>query len=911
MSIQKPFLILLISLALAPLRVAIAAVAEPPRVAMPEKHRALLKEHCVSCHGAEKQKGKFRVDDLSFSLGDIETSEKWQKVLNQMNSGEMPPEEEKQPPNAAKTDFLDDLSNVMVAARKALADRNGAITIRRLNRREYGNSLRELLGVEINATELPADTGNGAFDTMGANLFMSGNQLEQYLALGREALDEAFEWQAAMGLERKIRVEAEEAASQKVRKKYQDDLDALERAKKWVAAVDAAMARPENAEVVATLRKEAKSEDSVRREWEKIKGAPAPEDFGFVTKQNTADLAHHALQFGTAAGKGYTRAYREAYLGMPDVERGGYLTVGGGLEMLSHDHITLSVPREWEMVSGDYMFRVRIAATDKATPERKFIEFGVAPVHTESPFLSTHQVTGTMQNPQIIEIPITLTRHHAERANRTLFIREKGIRDHYTQAQSKFGAAKAKNGIGPDFAIWVDWMELERIPDSRKGQATAIAALGIPLDDKAAPGSEEVRAALGGFCMKAFRGAMPEPGYIDKLTRLYGSRLEAGDKHSAALKRALAVALSSPQFLYLAEPVEDNERRPLSAAELATRLSYFLWGAPPDATLLDLAARAELTKPEVLAEQTQRLLDDPRSRGFTRPFVQQWLGLERLDFFEFNRKLFPRFDASTKLAAREEIFATFEHILRENASVRDFLKSDYAIINGVLAEYYGIAGVESDAFQKVALPENSARGGLLGMAAVMAMGGNGEHTSPVERGAWVLRKLLNDPPPPAPANVPQITRLAGKVLTTRERLSAHQEDAQCASCHRKIDPIGFGLENFDAVGQWRTQDTYQVMDETGKPVKGASKTWQIDASATLHKGPAFQDYFQLRDRIAEKSGAFSKGFSETLIEYALGRPIGFRDAPLVAAMVERAGQKRLAVREFIHALVESKEFQTK
>jgi hypothetical protein len=197
------------------------------------------------------------------------------------------------------------------------------------------------------------------------------------------------------------------------------------------------------------------------------------------------------------------------------------------------------------------------------------------------------------------------------------------------------------------------------------------------------------------------------------------------------------------------------------------------------------------------------------------------------------------------------------------------------------------------------------------MAAVMAMGGNGEHTSPVERGAWVLRKLLNDPPPPAPANVPQITRLAGKVLTTRERLSAHQEDAQCASCHRKIDPIGFGLENFDAVGQWRTHDTYQVMDETGKPVKGASTTWQIDSSATLHKGPSFQDYFQLRDRIGEKAGAFSKGFSEALIEYALGRPIGFRDAPLVAAMVERAGQKRLALREFIHALVESKEFQTK
>jgi Protein of unknown function (DUF1588)/Protein of unknown function (DUF1585) len=175
----------------------------------------------------------------------------------------------------------------------------------------------------------------------------------------------------------------------------------------------------------------------------------------------------------------------------------------------------------------------------------------------------------------------------------------------------------------------------------------------------------------------------------------------------------------------------------------------------------------------------------------------------------------------------------------------------------------------------------------------------------------VLRKLLNDPPPPAPANVPQITRLAGKVLTTRERLQAHQEDAQCASCHRKIDPLGFGLENFDAVGQWRTEDTYQVMDDKGKPVKGASKTWPIEASSQFHKGPAFKSYSELRDIIASKSGDFAKGFSMALIEYALGRPVGFRDEPLIAEMVRGSGGKNLALREFIHTLVSSREFKTK
>jgi mono/diheme cytochrome c family protein len=887
-----------------------ASAENVPRAVMPASHRLLLQQHCFGCHDADTQEGSVRLDNLPLAIADIKTAERWQKVLNVLNAGEMPPESEPQPASAAKADFLDALSNVMVVARKSLADAGGRVVIRRLNRREYSNTLRELLGVEINVTELPADTSTGAFDTAGANLFMSENQVEQYLALGRAALDEAFEWQAAMGLEQKIRVEAEETSRQ-VGKKYQDELDALERARNWVAAVEAAMAKPENAAVVAELRKDAKDDGAVRLQWRKIQGAPAPEDFGFVTKQNSADLAHYHLSFGTPAAKGYMRAYREAYLNMPDLERGAYLTIGGGTEMLLHDCITLVVPFEWKTIPGDYMFRVRLAATDKATPERKFIEFGVAPQHTESPFLSTHRVTGTMENPQIIEIPITLTRRHAERANRTFFIREKGIRDHYTQAKAKFGAAKTKNGIGPEFAIWVDWMELERLPDSRTGEATGIAALGISLDDNAVPPSADVRAALERFCVEAFRGAKPDSAYLDKLTRLYEVRLEAGDQHSAALKRAISVALASPQFLYLAEPVQDNERRPLSAAELATRLSYFLWGGPPDATLRDLAACGELMKPDVLAAQTTRLLDSPRSQGFTRPFVHQWLAIDRLDFFEFNRELFPRFDNSTKLAAREEIFATFEHILHENASARDLVKSDYAIVSPVLADYYGIAGVEGDAFQKVSLPKDSVRGGLLGMAAVMAMGGNGSSTSPVERGAWVLRKLLNDPPPPAPADIPQITRLAGQMLTTRERLTAHQQDAQCASCHRKIDPVGFGLENFDAVGQWRTEDTYQVMDETGKPVKGASTTWEIDASGKIHRGPAFQDYFELRDIIASRADAFARGFSMALIEYGLGRPAGFRDEGLADEMISRAKDKDLAIREFIHALVASKEFHTK
>jgi len=680
----------------------------------------------------------------------------------------------------------------------------------------------------------------------------------------------------------------------------------LERATRWAKAVDDAAARPENATVVAQLRKEAKNEAFFRRQWAKIPGAPAPEDYGFKTVENNADKANGALSYGTKVGGGYMRPYQEAYLKMPHLDTGAYLTIQAN-EVLTNENLTLSVPYSWKPIAGDYIFRVRVAATDQAPPERRFIEFGIHP--RAGRVTSTHQVMGTMEHPQIIEIPVTLTRRNAD--DRVLFIREKGSNDDYLQARAKFGAGRAKNGIGPDFVIWVDWMELERIPNSRRGQAPALAALGIPLDDQAKPSVAEVRAAVERFCVQAFRGVTPQQSYLDRLAGIYQMRLRAGDKHSAALKQTLAVVLASPQFLYLAEPVQDDHRRPLTGPELATRLSYFLWSAPPDAALQALAEKGELLHPDVLAAQTDRLLNDPRSRGFTRPFVHQWLGLDRLDFFEFNRALHPRFDNSTKLAARQEVFETFEYLLRSGASFRDLLKCDYVVVNPVLADYYRLPQVTGDAFQKVALPKDSPRGGLLGMAAVLAMGGNGERTSPVERGAWILRKLVDDPPPPAPANVPQIARLAGKVLTTRERLKTHQEDAQCASCHRKIDPFGLGLENFDAVGQWRTEDTYQVKDEHGKPVKGASKTWVIDASATLHKGPSFQNYFELRDIIASRSDHFARGFSKALIEYALGRSIGFRDEALADDMIARAKKNNLSVREFIHALVASNEFHSK
>ena len=402
------------------------------------------------------------------------------------------------------------------------------------------------------------------------------------------------------------------------------------------------------------------------------------------------------------------------------------------------------------------------------------------------------------------------------------------------------------------------------------------------------------------------------PAFVDKLLSIYDLRRKAGNKHAAALKETLSLVLASPGFLYLAEPSDDATRRPLTADELAMRLSYFLWGGPPDETLRELARTGELLKPAVLAAQTDRLLDDPRSAGFIRPFIHQWLVLDRLEFFEFNRDRYPRFDHATKQSARNEVYETFAHLVRGNGSLADLLQSDYVVIDDVLADYYGLPHPDGPGFQKVSLPQDSPRGGLLGMAAVLAMGSNGDTTSPVERGAWVLRKMLDDPPPPPPANVPSSTRLAGKTLTPRERLKMHQDEPQCASCHRSIDPLGFGLENFDAVGQWRTEDSYQAIDAEGKPdPKQPKKTWAVDPAAEFYGGPAFKDFPEMRAIIASKQEAFARGFTKSLIEYALGRPCGFSDEPFVDGLVKQSAAKGYGARESIQALVASQEFSTK
>jgi hypothetical protein len=863
--------------------------AAAPHAQLDERHRAFFKDYCVECHNAEKHKGKLRLDDLSFSMDTVESVERWQKILNELNSGEMPPDDAKQQPEAGrKTEFLDTLSHVLVTARKVVSDQGGRITMRRLNRREYRNTLRDLLGVEVDTHDLPPDGGTGNFDTVGGSLFMSSDQIEQYLALGRRALDEAFALaaNARAGGHFMAHTEAEEFANRRMNNGLAKMEQHHDNYVQWTAAVDEAAMRPENLEIAAQLREKAEKPRPSSGipyalpilfylDWDQIKGAPPPSQFGFQDGQKAF--------FDENQYRNYHPYYSD-YQKLPGRDTGAWL-----LFYQAYRETYVEAKPEWP--AGRYVLRMRVAANEAAPRERRFIEVGQRGEDPVSDFtvLGAHQVTGTLAQPQIIEMPVTIL----PGGKREFALREKRPNSRQAEIRSYHDEFE-KTGHGPVPAIWVDWFDLEGPLDAPHAASFATRAL-----DSA--GAREI---IERFATRAFRDRQPAPEYVDKLARIYEARRIAGDNFDEAIKEPLSVVIGSPSFLYINEPAPDAGHRPLNDQELATRLAYFLWSAPPDEELMALARSSALQKPAVLHAQVDRMIADPRSRDFVSGFTYQWLAMDRLDFFQFDFRLYHAFDDSAKSAAREEVYATLDCLLRENLSLKCLLKSDFVVVNGLLADYYGLDGVNGDEFRKVLLPAGSPRGGLLGMAAIMAMGSNGQYTSPVERGAWVLRKLLHDPPPPAPPNVPQLARLDNKILTTRERLAAHREQPQCASCHRKIDPVGFGLENFNAVGQWRTEDSYER--------KGVGKkTWTIDASDALHNGPAFKSYFELRDIVASKSDEFARGFTEALIEYALGRPYGFSDEELAKGIVEQARAKDYELREFVQALAASETFHTK
>jgi len=431
------------------------AQAAASEARLPEKHRAFFKAHCFDCHDSETQEDKVDLETLPFRITTLEQAELWQKVLNALNAGEMPPEDSEQPGNTEKADFLDDLAQTMVTARRALSDSGGRITMRRLNRREYQNTIEQLTGVKVDVASLPADGGSGTFDTVGASQFISSDQIEQYLKLGRSAIDELFERQAAMGQETKtFRVEPEDTVNVKSRENMAKQEEVQKRYLLWKAEVDKAAALPENKVVLAQLREKFKIDDltdnlRLYQNANLLKGGPDPTKFGF-TDANKAS-------FSFQGGYGRTHAYMKHYLKLPNSDRGTYLKLAWAIQRIDVS------PKPENVPPGTYRLRIRAGAVKGSDPSRHFIEIGhpqrvnQVPAGFSSKPLASLQVTGTEDNPEIIETTLEI----GSKTPREFGIQERRPEGNQKALSREFYAWKRENGYGTPPAIWVDWIELE------------------------------------------------------------------------------------------------------------------------------------------------------------------------------------------------------------------------------------------------------------------------------------------------------------------------------------------------------------------------------------------------------------------------------------------------------------------
>jgi hypothetical protein len=395
---------------------------------------------------------------------------------------------------------------------------------------------------------------------------------------------------------------------------------------------------------------------------------------------------------------------------------------------------------------------------------------------------------------------------------------------------------------------------------------------------------------------RAFRRPITKEDLEQPMEYYRGSR--AKDGFEAGIEAALSSILVSPHFLFHVE--EDPGGTPPKTAyhvpnvQLASRLSFFIWSSIPDDELLDLASRGELSKPRILAKQVKRMLADPRARSLATNFADQWLYLRNLDSLTPDARLFPDFDENLRKAMREETVLFFESIMDEDRSVLGLLESDYTFLNERLAKHYGITGIQGSHFRKVALKPESKRGGLLRQASILSVTSYATRTSPVIRGHWILGNLLGCPPPPPPANVPALKeKTISASLSVRERLAEHRANPACASCHNIMDPVGFALENFDAVGRWRDL-------EDGKPV---------DAAGGFPDGSQFVGVNALEETLLKRPDLFVGTFAEKLLTFALGRGMEPYDGPAIRKIVKEAEADDYKFSSVITAVVNSVPFK--
>ncbi len=780
-----------------------------------EPFEAFLEKHCIRCHGPEKEKGDLRFDRLSrdFKLG--ADSHQWAEAVEKVNSGEMPPKKEKKPTQDEIAGFVTSLDARLKDGRAARMAARPAVAHYRLSRREYQNTVYDLLGVRYDPTkpgELNEDTRWHGFERIGSELSLSPSHVDRYYRAAELVLDRAFP-SANSGEARKIHKTAAEL-------RYGGGKDQQ-------AALDRfGIKRP-----LRYLLFPGSTQNAIAPNWfgksgpehsglyrvriqasgvRPIGGQPAHLSIGKRTSEETVD---GVIEFDVTAPEDSPQVYEfEVFLEMP---------------------ATL----DFCVVSTNVIDRRAGAAFRNALSSR-------------GGYIFTHSSETLLLNP-----------------NAPQMFDDKG------------------NGLFS--TVLLDWIEWEGplVSESEKAKRSDV----MPAGD-ATP--EALATHLQRFAERAWRRPV-QMEELEQYLRAYRAEREAGETTADAYRVALKGVLTSRHFIYLVEG-DTAPRERLTEAELASRLSFLLWSSMPDDGLFT-ALKGGMLNGDGLKSEVDRMLADPKSTRFIDDFARQWLQLHRLGMFPPDKKLYPAYDAWLETSMRAEPVEFFGEIFKKNLPIDTLIHSDWTVANARLCDFYGLPEPKTGGFQRVSFKPDDRRGGLLAMGAVLGLTSDGTRHRPVHRGVWLSETILGKTPPPPPANVPAIepNPPQSPKATLREKLEAHRNDANCAACHARIDPLGIAWDNYDAIGQWRTRE---------KVAAGVGEDPAVNPTGVMPDGRTFKDAEEFKQRLLEDRDKVARAFIEHLCTYGLRRALAFDDQEDLNAIQSEAKKNQYRVKDIVRAV---------
>jgi hypothetical protein len=865
--------------------------ASSPAADLPPVTAHFLENYCVECHDADTKKADLDLTALKFDPSISTNFSRWVLVFDRVSKGEMPPKKKEPPVATELEDFTNSLSSVLVWAERERMAKEGRATRRRLNRYEYENALRDLLHapwLQVRDS-LPEDGESERFNKIGEALDVSHVQMARYLGAADYALREAMAPQADQPAAKVHRYYARDQRSYTNKMKYSVFNTAPERATFPVLGFEGQPdVRAEKAPITVGESdpevRELEGVGVVASAYEPIE--PKFEQF------RPAVPGHYKLRFNAYSvwvGPGEGSKWY-----IPDIN---VVSRGHRDEPVT---ITAETPPRLLRKLGDF----------DATPEPAVHE------------LDTWLLAGEMIRPD---------------AGR-LF-------------RSRPGAARWENPLAEKDGqpgLVFRWLEVEGpIYDQWPSAGHKLLFGDLPIvnrpkvllakteeDDDSSitnkyrmrrferpPGVEviskepmaDAERLLGNFIRHAYRFP-PANTEVKRFLPVVRNALKLGNSFTEAMIAAYTAVLCSPEFLYL-----DEKPGRLDDQELAARLAFFLWNSPPDDDLRGCAEKHELRQPKILRAQTERLLNDPKSRRFVEAFLDYWLDLRRITATAPDANLYSDYYLDDLLteSALEESRLFFAELLRGNLPASNVVTSDFAMLNERLAAHYCLPPMQGVALRRTPLPKDSVRGGLMTQAAVLKVTANGTTTSPVLRGAWIMERILGQKPPPPPPSVPALEPDIRGAVTIRQQLDKHRSLETCSACHAKIDPAGFALENFDVLGGWR--DRYRS-ESGGELAQGIAKSGQkfafhyalpVDASGVLPDGRSFHDIRELKQLLLADERQLARNLARQLAVYATGAPIHFSDRELIEKILDRSRSTQYGVRTMILELVQSDLFLDK